>query len=141
MLEKHESEIVGTFCYMYSRFERFLLDHECGEPRGNVLGISFEKFKENTIFKTIETDDLNELRKPLYRYEWIEAKSVEEWVQAQPSGLDGLLVWRKIRQVRHNIFHGSKALEDKERDFALIKESLEVLRRFAKLEYEFSEYV
>jgi hypothetical protein len=125
---------------MYARFERFLIEHECRFRDGNFFKACFEKFREDSIFKSVYVDDLNELKKPLFRYECGESNS-ENWVEVYTEGLGDLLVWKKVRQVRNNLFHGSKALKDKERDYTLIKESLEFLKRYADKEDEYKKYI
>lgn len=142
-LDQPTLELIGEFTYRFIRLERSLIDRNYS--LANRKGYLFPNFSEYCLKDLNEIDinnlaDLLELKKPISKrcsdkngkIDWLEVLGVSRTI------CDYLL---KVDNVRDNLFHGSKVLDNEDRDKKLIQESIKFLKLLQEHDKEYGKYL
>lgn len=137
-LTQQELLTIGKFCYLFARFERYLISRGFIKPGSNRYFMpNLKEFAKRSL---LELPLIVELRKPLLMYRLNNDTGLEEWIDSELSNSTED-IWRKVEQVRHNLVHGAKVLESKERDMMLIAECTNILEAFSRADEEYNKMI
>lgn len=143
-IDPKDLELIGEFTYRFLRFERYLIDSNFyNSNKRGYLYPDYSKYcseKLNSVLKISDLTSFPELKNVISK-RLIDKNGKIDWIEVATESHTVFDFLLKVDVVRDNLFHGSKVLDDKDRDIMLIKESINFLKHIEQHDYEYGKYI